>query len=119
MLVVEDEAPAREVITDTLEAAGYRAIPAADGVEARGCLDAERRLPCVILLDLMMPRCTGWEFREWQRQEPRFASVPVVLVSASMGIGDEARKLGVADWLSKPVAFPSLLALVEKHCGPC
>ncbi len=118
VLVVEDEIDAREVICDTLEVVGRKAVGAPDGLEARQALEAAGEVPCVIVLDLMMPGMNGWEFREWQRSQPRFADVPVVVLSAIRDLPTEAAKLQ-ADFLAKPVSFTALLEKVEKHCGPC
>lgn len=121
VLVIEDESAAREVICDSLDAEGCRAVGVADGSAAVQLLEggAEAPLPCVILLDLMMPGMNGWQFREWQRRDPRFASIPVVLVSAVRDLREEARKLSAAGFLEKPVKFETLLDVVERHCGPC
>lgn len=61
----------------------------------------------------------GWQFRDWLRTQPRFANVPVVVLSAVRNLPAEAKKLDAAGYLEKPVTFPALLATVEKHCGPC
>jgi DNA-binding response OmpR family regulator len=118
VLVVEDEAAARDVMCETLDIAGYQAVGATDGSVARQLLEARDAPPCVIVLDLMMPRMNGWQFREWQRTT-RFASVPVVILSAVRDLANEAKKLLSADYLAKPIAFDALLEKVEKHCGPC
>lgn len=119
VLVVDDEPDAREVICDTLEDVGCKAVGAPDGAGARKALETTQGLPCVIVLDLMMPGMNGWEFRAWQRSEPRFAKVPVVVLSAIRDLDAEAAKLEVNDYLQKPVSFPALLEKVERHCGPC
>jgi CheY-like chemotaxis protein len=118
VLVVEDETNAREVIVDSLEAAGCKAVSAADGQEAIQVL-ARTSKPCVILLDLMMPRMNGWQFRDWLKQQDALKSVPVVLLSAVRDLGDEARRLDAAGYLEKPLTFPKLLDTVQRFCGPC
>lgn len=118
VLVVEDEQVARATICETLQDAGCRVMEAADGHEAQERLEAAGEPPCVILLDLMMPRVDGWQFRAWQRHDPRFASVPVVLLSAIRDLPATAQALE-AEYLAKPLSFATLLAAVEKHCGPC
>jgi two-component system chemotaxis response regulator CheY len=119
VLVVEDESTARELLCDSLVDAGCAAIGVADGREAVAYLEQHSEPPCVILLDLMMPGMNGWKFREWQRANADHAAVPVVLLSAVRNLADEARKLGVAGYLEKPLKFSSLLASVARHCGPC
>lgn len=119
ILVVEDEVEAREVLCDTLDVAGCKAIGAPDGREAQQRLESSAQPPCVIVLDLMMPRMNGWEFRRWQLGVPRLAAVPVLLMSANRDLGAEAGKLEVAEFLPKPVQFDVLLERVQRFCGPC
>jgi two-component system chemotaxis response regulator CheY len=118
ILVVDDEESAREVICETLDDLGCKAVGARNGTGARTALEAAAAPPCVIVLDLMMPGMNGWDFREWQRNDPRYAAVPVVVVSAVRDLEAEAQRLAV-DWLPKPVGFGPLLAKVERYCGPC
>src|SRR5690348_5406718 len=63
ILVVEDDDDVRDAMVQVLEAEGYDAIPASDGEDALGRLEAGLA-PCLILLDLMMPRMDGWQFIE-------------------------------------------------------
>ena len=119
VLVVEDEIAAREVIVDSLEAEGCTVVGASDGAEAKERLEKTPQPPCEILLDLMMPRMNGWQFRDWQRADPRFAPIPVVVLSAVRNVPEEAKKLGAAAYLAKPVTYESLLDTVQKLCGPC
>src|SRR5678816_1869583 len=75
VLVVEDDEDVREVLRETLEDAGYPVICAKDGREGLELLRAEPR-PCLVLLDLMMPVLSGWQFRAQQQQDPRLARSP-------------------------------------------
>lgn len=118
VLVVDDEAAAREALCDALGSAGWKAIGAEDGAQARQRLESDLALPCVIVLDLMMPGMNGWEFRAWQRLQPRFAAVPVVLLSAMRDVAEEARRLQT-DFLYKPVELASVLERIERYCGLC
>jgi CheY-like chemotaxis protein len=117
VLVVEDEAAAREVIVETLTDDGFQAVGAVDGADAIRVLSSGEP-PSVILLDLMMPGMDGWQFHEWLRAQPGLRAVPVVLLSAARDIEEQARKLEAAGWLAKPVSYESLRAAVERHCGP-
>ena len=76
VLVVEDDDDLREVVVQTLTRVGYRVLGARDGEDALAQL-AEERDVGVILLDLMMPRMSGWEFRRQQLADARLAKVPV------------------------------------------
>ena len=74
--------------------------------------------PCLILLDLMMPRLTGFEFRRIQLADPQLASIPVVVLSAMGDLARRTANLAAADVLSKPPDLELLAALIERHCHP-
>src|SRR2546428_6585449 len=83
VLIVEDDAGVRGAFAALLASEGYRVLEAADGLEALRLLRAAEDLPCLILLDLMMPRMNGWDFRAVQRRDERLDSNPVGVVSAA------------------------------------
>jgi CheY-like chemotaxis protein len=117
ILVVDDESSMREMLAEVLEEEGYRVACAANGLEAITYLRAASAHPCVILLDLMMPVMSGWEFREEQRHDPVLASIPVVVLSAVQNLAHEAKAIGVTRHLPKPIDFASLLDTVEHYCA--
>src|SRR5262249_51928943 len=112
ILVVEDNAHARDLTRAWLERAGYRVACAADGREGLDLLGRGER-PCLILLDLEMPVLDGWEFRARQRESPALASIPVILLSAADGLPRTAACLGVAGYFPKPVEFEGLLRAIR------
>jgi CheY-like chemotaxis protein len=114
ILVVEDEHPIRDVITEILEDEGYRVVAATNGLEALTYL-REHAHPRLILLDLGMPIMTGWEFREHQQRDPRLANIPVVVMSALPDLYRKAAALNVADCLDKPVNLDTLLGTVARY----
>jgi CheY-like chemotaxis protein len=119
--VVEDDEALREALCDALTDEGFSVSSAADGLEALELLGrAPADRPSVILLDLTMPRMNGWQFRAAQRRDDRIAGIPVVILSASGNLGDEAESLGVPSgaWLRKPVPLLSLLAMLSRYCRP-
>ena len=116
VLIVEDDQMVRELLTCVVEQDGYAVATAANGKEALEYLEAGQPA-CVILLDLMMPVMSGWEFREAQKRHPSYEAIPLVVLS---GVVDEAdaRQMNAASFLRKPVGVSELLATVERHCGP-
>jgi CheY-like chemotaxis protein len=112
ILVVEDDADAREALIDVLEISGYSAEPAGNGREA---IDLLRRssLPSLIILDLQMPVMNGWEFRAAQKKDPKLAQVPVVVVTAFAGEGIDANET-----LVKPIDVQRLLSIVSRYVRP-
>jgi diguanylate cyclase (GGDEF)-like protein len=115
LLVVEDDEDMREALRLTLQSAGYDVQSAENGQDALGQL-REGPPPDLILLDLMLPVMSGWEFRDHQRRDPTLATIPVVVVSAAGDLRQSAAGLGAAAYLQKPVPTDELLAVVRQHC---
>ncbi len=106
ILVVDDNADARETLAEVLQIAGYRVRTAENGREALDKAAALR--PGLILLDLMMPVMDGWEVVGALRADASLASVPVVIVSAATSPAPE----GIPR-LRKPASLDELLELVR------
>ncbi|HET6281971.1 MAG TPA: response regulator [Polyangia bacterium] len=116
VLLVEDEDDAREVLATALEDAHYKVLRAANGAEALKVL-ADQTVRCdLILLDLMMPVMNGWDFRHRQRQDPRLARIPVVLMSAGARLASTAGGLDASGFITKPVEIDDLLNNVKRLC---
>lgn len=114
ILVVDDYADARMELREMLEDMGHRVVEAADGQEALDLLLQEPELSVqLILLDLDMPRMSGWELLKLLKSYVRLSSIPVVVVSrhASLMSGADARRLN--GWLQAPYEIPRLKAMVE------
>jgi CheY-like chemotaxis protein len=115
VLVVEDDVDIRATVCEALEDHGYRAVPAANGVEALNYLRSGQDRPCLILLDLMMPVMDGQGFRAVQRADESLASIPVVVISAYRDVQQYAEELD-AECLQKPVRLETLLETARKYC---
>ena len=109
VLVVDDEETIRELLADVLEAGGYEVATASDGLEA--LVEARRTHPDVILLDLLMPRMSGWDVLAEIEKDPLLAHVPVIISS----VDTDGMDVGVA--LRKPYRMPDLLATLERVLG--
>lgn len=118
ILVVDDDHDIRDSLVELLEDHGYRAIGAANGIEALGVLRDSAPPPCLILLDLMMPVMDGREFREVQVKNPAWNKIPVIVISAYGNVEQQARELDV-DHMRKPLTLRPLMEAVRRHCpGP-
>jgi CheY-like chemotaxis protein len=115
ILIVEDEADIREPLADLLEGRGYGVVAVADGREALDRLE-EGLLPCLIILDLMLPVMSGWEFRRQQLKDSRWSSIPTVVLSGIDNGRREAQRLQAIAFLSKPINFESLYKTVDRYC---
>ena len=116
VLVVEDDVDIRQALMEILEDHGFTALGAADGAEALDFLTRASDLPCVILLDLMMPVMDGATFRDAQRSDPRLASIPVVVLSAYRDVERHANGLDAVSILPKPPSVRELVAVLQTHC---
>ncbi len=112
VLVVEDNEDMREFITEVLSHE-YRVIGASNGQEAKYILS--RHAPQVIVSDIMMPLMSGTELIRWLRAEPSLSHVPVILLTARVGVDSltEGLEAGANEYLSKPFAAEELRARVR------
>jgi CheY-like chemotaxis protein len=113
ILVVEDEDESRQVLMQILELEGFNAVGASNGVEAMDYLHTSD-LPCLIILDLLMPVMNGRQFRNALLQVAELAKIPVVVVSAldSSAVSD----LGVVRVFRKPLDIDALVRIVRENC---
>lgn len=114
VLVVEDDQDILDAMLDVLQAEGFSAAGVADGRQALAYLDHEGMRPDIILLDLMMPRMDGFQFRQAQLKNPRHATIPVAVVTADGRAMHKASELQAAGFARKPVGVPALLELIDR-----
>ena len=111
MLVVEDEAPIREVIRDVLEDNGYRVLHAANGAEALGVLEHQR--PDAVVLDLLMPVMHGWDVMESYLDKTEGAPIPIVVLSVNPLLPRSFDRFGVTRVIGKPFDVSALAAAID------
>lgn len=121
VLIVEDDPDIRKMLAALIATAGFHPVAAEDGLEALHLLRAVRHrapdTPCLILLDLKMPRLSGNEFRRAQLGDPVVASVPVAVMSGAADLQQRAEALGAVAVLPKPIDFDALLDVVKRYCA--
>ncbi len=116
ILVIEDDAALRGALAELLADAGYDVSCAENGADALTKL-WDGLTPSLILLDLAMPVMDGWSFRRAQRDDPRLARVPTVVLSASHGADPAAiAALEVDGFLPKPFEAEHLMNTVHRIC---
>ncbi|PIQ84774.1 MAG: DNA-binding response regulator [Candidatus Omnitrophica bacterium CG11_big_fil_rev_8_21_14_0_20_63_9] len=113
VLIVDDEKNIVEAIRYNLEQAGFRTITAHDGRRALEL--AQRELPDLITLDVMLPEQDGWEVCRLLRQDRRTQHIPVIMLTVK---GEEADKvvgleLGADDYMTKPFSPKELVSRVK------
>ena len=114
ILIADDKATSRELLRTVLERQGYAVIEAADGEEALQKALAEPS--DLVLLDLQMPRRSGYEVLVELRKDPRHAEVPIIAITASVMQGDREKALaaGFTGYMAKPVALVHLREEVQR-----
>jgi signal transduction histidine kinase/DNA-binding response OmpR family regulator len=115
VLVIDDDATARELIADHLKADGFSVVTAAGGLE--GLKLAKEMRPIAITLDVMMPDLDGWSVLAALRQDAELAEIPVIMVT----ILDEHRRgvaLGAAGYLTKPIDRERLTRMISRFRVP-
>ena len=116
VLVVDDDKNVCSLISETLAGLGYKTVITGNGREALAYLRSAPRHPGLILLDLMMPEMTGWEFRKVQQEDPALADIPVAIITGLPDAADKALDIGAVDVLYKPSRVETLTALVSRFC---
>jgi signal transduction histidine kinase/CheY-like chemotaxis protein len=115
VLVIDDDATARDLIADYLRQAGFAVITAAGGAE--GLKRAKDHHPIAITLDVVMPDIDGWTVLAALRGDPQLADIPVVMAT----IVDERRQgmtLGAVGYLTKPIDGDKLVKIIRRYGAP-
>ena len=116
VMVVDDSPSVRRIVSNLIKAAGWKPLPAKDGLEALELLHASEETPDVVLLDIEMPRMDGYELLSTLRAQSQYRDLPVVMLTSRAG--DKHRKkafdLGATEYLVKPYTDETLLDLVKR-----
>ena len=122
ILIAEDERDIRDLITFTLRFAGHEVTAASNGAEA--VEQVEKVMPDLIMLDVRMPKMTGYEACEHIKKQPATKHIPVIFLSAK-GQDTEVRtgmEAGATDYILKPFSPDKLTErvaeILAKHKKP-
>lgn len=116
VLVVDDDANVCKLICAVLARQGYGTAVAGNGREALTYLKKCACVPGLILLDLMMPEMTGWEFRKLQQEDPELAGIPVAIITGLDSEEGKYKSIGAVDVLCKPSRAEELISVVSRLC---
>lgn len=115
ILVLEDAAEVRELLTLQLRRAGYEVFAAEDAIVAgRLVLD---ELPDLIIADIQLPYMNGDEFVAALRGDPATRAIPVIFLSVDERVDEHAKNLGAVAYFRKGVSAESLLEVVAFYAG--
>lgn len=113
ILLVEDNADNRDMLSRRLIRKGYDVVMAVDGGE--GVAKAVSESPDLILMDMSLPVLDGWEATRQVKANPATQGIPIIALTAHAMAGDREKALaaGCDDYDSKPVELPRLLEKIE------
>jgi CheY-like chemotaxis protein len=113
ILIVDDDQPSLELLQAYLEDIDCQTVPAHDGPQALKIIS--KTPPDLVLLDIMMPKMSGFEVCKRIKNDPRISSIPVIMVTALTEFGDieQAINSGTDDFISKPLNKLELLTRVK------
>jgi two-component system cell cycle response regulator DivK len=114
ILYVEDNEFNRKIVRDLLARTSYRLLEATDGES--GVAMALRDTPNLILMDIQLPKISGFDATRRLRADPRTAQIPIIAITSYALSGDDQKALdaGASAYLAKPYSPRELLALIRK-----
>mgnify|MGYP002777065656 CR=1 FL=1 len=114
VLIVDDSATVRELVSDQLRKSGFEVIEAVDGDEAIAKL--QTNIPDVVITDIVMPRKNGYELTRWIKSEPSLKHIPIVMCTSKSEEFDVywGMKQGADAYITKPYHPPDLVNAVKR-----
>lgn len=118
ILVIEDNPVSLELMTYLLESWGHSTVGAQNGVEGRRAAHEER--PDVMLCDILLPDCVGYDLARTFKGDPALRNIPLVAVTALAMVGDreKAMKVGFDGYIAKPIDPETFVRQVEAFLAP-
>jgi len=113
ILLVEDDAMNRDMLSRRLVKRGYEVVIATDGEQ--GVAMTRSEAPALVLMDMSLPVMDGWTATRTLKDDPATADIPIIALTAHAMSGDEdkARQAGCDDFDTKPVELTRLLGKIE------
>ncbi len=113
ILIVDDEAPTRQLLRDVLENEGFKAAEAGNGQEA---LDVLKKIKAdLIILDIMMPQMNGWDTAAQISTDPKLKNIPFIFLTAkSDKTSKQLGKISTEFYIEKPFEIQAILEIIKK-----
>ncbi|HEY5593877.1 MAG TPA: response regulator [Nitrospiria bacterium] len=114
ILIADDESSLRFLLRKTLEGNGFDILEAADGKQALAL--AQKQVPDLIIMDVVMPDLYGSEVCERLRKQPKTARIPIIIITANVNLYNEeqAKESGADYYMTKPFSPLKLKSLVHQ-----
>ena len=114
VLVVDDEAVNREMLGAILEPT-YTVMYAGDGTEALEVIESQKGRLSLVLLDLLMPKVSGFDVLETMKARGLLSKIPVIVLTSEKSAEIKSLELGAADFLAKPYDLPEVILARVSH----
>ncbi len=116
IMTVDDSRSIRQMVSFTLQQAGYNVVEAEDGKDAFSKLNGQVNM---VLTDLNMPNMDGIELIRAIRSEPQYKFMPLIMLTTESQVSkkQEGKAAGATGWIIKPFSPEQLLAVVKKVLG--
>ncbi len=114
VLIVDDEEINREILGNIIESE-YKVAFAKDGKEALEIIHDKKSAISLVLLDLLMPKVSGFEVIKEMKEEGLLSEIPVIVLTSEKDSEIESLKLGAADFLTKPYERPEVILARVRH----
>jgi len=123
ILAIDDNRPILSLLMSLLENEGYNCVGISESEWVLPFLQqtgnhGEQPMPTLILLDLMMPRVSGYDIARWLSEHEPYNSIPILVVTGDARVHDKSDVPGAQDILLKPFQIDALLTLVERFLAP-
>ena len=115
ILIVDDEPAIVEILSSRLKASGYEVCSASDGVEA--CEKVKSEQPNLIIMDVLMPRMTGFEAMKKIREDPQSRGIPALVISARGSMKEYFADITGVEFIAKPYDPKELVSRIEALLG--
>ncbi|MEB3829187.1 response regulator transcription factor [Phormidium sp. CCY1219] len=114
ILIVDDSATVREMVSDILKKNGLQVLEAADGVEAKAQIQSGS--PDLVVTDIVMPRMNGYELCRWLKNDPKAQNIPVVMCTSKSQEFDRywGMKQGADAYITKPFRPAELIQTIKQ-----
>lgn len=114
-MVIDDSSTIRRSAEIFLGQAGYQLVLAEDGFDAMSKINDHQ--PDLIFCDILMPRLDGYQTCSIIKKNPKFASIPIIMLSSKDGLFDKARgrMVGSEQYLTKPFSKESLIEVAKQY----
>lgn len=123
VVVVDDDESILSVVMLLLETEGYTGIGFTESEQVLPFLEqmggrGVQHLPTLMILDLMMPRVSGYEIAAALSQNESYRPISILIMTADARISDKSAVPGASDWLSKPFHIDTLIEKLEHYLAP-